>query len=176
MKPVVLYTNSDSNYKKFDIECYDLRKDARSFTGSNPIIAHPPCRGWGRLRSFSNHPGVELLLGVHAVQVARCNGVVVEQPFDSLLFDYMSAGSYQEPDRFGGWRLKVQLNWFGFQCRKVTALYIVGCAPKSIPAYPISFDAITTTICHPKFPKKERATTPPAMCKWLIELATTCRL
>jgi len=28
------------------VEVYDRRRDARTFAGGMPIIAHPPCRGW----------------------------------------------------------------------------------------------------------------------------------
>jgi len=48
------FARPDSIYKSLPgCDVFDLARDARTYNGSYPVIAHPPCRAWGRLRSFA---------------------------------------------------------------------------------------------------------------------------
>lgn len=50
----VLCIDSHSNYKKIaGLDLWDRNRDAYNYRGTNPIIAHPPCSQWSRLRAFS---------------------------------------------------------------------------------------------------------------------------
>jgi hypothetical protein len=50
-----LYCRLDSIYKKISgCDVWDEARDARLFRGSDVVIAHPPCRMWGRLRVFAS--------------------------------------------------------------------------------------------------------------------------
>ena len=50
----VLFARSDSNYRAIPgTDVFDLARDARTFRGGMPVVAHPPCRSWGRLRHFA---------------------------------------------------------------------------------------------------------------------------
>lgn len=54
MTVAALYVRRDSPYKALpDVECYDVDRDARSYAGPWPVVAHPPCRAWGRLRHMA---------------------------------------------------------------------------------------------------------------------------
>lgn len=53
MTVAVLFARADSNYKAIPgCELYDMERDARTYDGSCPVVAQPPCRAWGRLRTF----------------------------------------------------------------------------------------------------------------------------
>lgn len=83
----VLFVERNSIYKTFPgLDCYDEDRDARTFPGGMPVIAHPPCRLWGRLRSFSTAPESEKDLARFAVAMVRQWGGVLEHPAHSTLW------------------------------------------------------------------------------------------
>lgn len=177
--PVILFTKRNSNYLVFGFECYNEKKNAMLYTGDDVVIAHPPCRLWAGLRGLSTAPIGEKELGTFAVNIVRNNGGIVEHPASSLLF---KDGTFTRPgiiDLHGGFLLKVDMSWFGFHAKKSTMLYIVGCGPMDIPAYPLSFDAVTHVIGYSKHsnPRKKelsksmRDVTPVKMCEWLLSVA-----
>lgn len=137
MKPVaVLYCTPASIYKGLASECFDEYRDARTYRGWLPVVAHPPCRSWGRLRHLSKPVPWERALGLHAVsQVRRCGGVL-EHPAGSLLWgDVAEFGLYSLPavgagvDAFGGQSISVYQSDFGHPAPKHTWLYVVGVQP-----------------------------------------------
>jgi hypothetical protein len=46
---VVLFVEPDSIYKRLGLDCYDKERDATTYTGTAPVIAHPPCQLWGAM-------------------------------------------------------------------------------------------------------------------------------
>ena len=75
MRAAVLYCTSGTVYRSLDVDCWDVHRDARNYRGWLPVVAHPPCRMWGRLRHLAHGSRDEYLLGIHAVaQVRRCGG------------------------------------------------------------------------------------------------------
>ena len=59
MSVAVLFARSDSVYKTLPgCDVWDKERDARCFAGNEKIVAHPPCRGWGKLRKLAKpEPG-----------------------------------------------------------------------------------------------------------------------
>lgn len=48
-----LFVRRDSIYKALPgVDAFDFDRNALSFAGGMPVVAHPPCRSWGRLRAF----------------------------------------------------------------------------------------------------------------------------
>lgn len=122
-----------------DLDCWDAERDARKYEGPDPIVAHPPCGPWGRLRHL--YRGDEHDCAPRAVGQVRRWGGVLEHPAGSLLWNHGldPADEYiglPEPDegvdRFDGHTVEVnQVEW-GHCARKATWLYIVGVAPSRV--------------------------------------------
>jgi hypothetical protein len=185
-KITALYVREDSIYKSLGLDCYDIKRDARTWPGGTPVIAHPPCRAWGRLSHMSKPRPDEKQLAIDAIRLIRLYGGVLEHPKGSKLWDAMSLPMPGVVDEFGGFTLSVNQSWWGHKAEKATFLYICGCRPKELPAHPIKFDAIEYTISSKiklksgrrvkkEVTKKEREATPEAFAKWLIEVANKCK-
>jgi hypothetical protein len=166
----VLFARSDSIYKSFPAtDVFDLVRDARTWRGGCPVVAHPPCRGWGRLASFAKVQPGELDLGHFAVeQVRRCGGVL-EHPHASRLWRAAGLPVPGERDAWGGWTLPVYQGHFGHRAPKATWLYVVGVAPVEIPGIP--FDLVFPSGRVELMGRSEREATPPAFAAWLLDLA-----
>lgn len=178
----VLFARADSAYKTIaGCDVYDIERDARTFPGGIPVVAHPPCRAWGRLRQFSKPRPDEKALGPWAVEQVRREGGVLEHPAESTLFATCGMprpGRF--PDDHGGWTVAIDQFIFGHRAEKATWLYIVGCGPDDIPYMPIRSGRPTHCIrpgkTYPRLPsvtKPEREHTPPDLARWLVELASS---
>lgn len=84
----VLCCNKKSAYKDLGLDCYDISRDAMSYKGKNPVIAHPPCRLWSKnMRHFSNAPEAEKQLAWYCFNLVRENGGILEHPSGSLFLN-----------------------------------------------------------------------------------------
>lgn len=170
----VLYAESDSIYKQLaTADVYDLARDARSYNGTNPVVAHPPCRTWSRLRHFSKAPKTERDLALHALSVVRNNGGVLEHPAGSQLWPVAGLPAPGVRDSFGGWTLPVDQGPFGHPARKRTLLYIVGAGAQQVPPFSV-FGYAQTTVTRQH--SGDRNATPIAFAVWLLQLAEACRV
>lgn len=181
----VLFAREDSIYKTLPgCDVYDLRRDARSYVGGLPVIAHPPCRAWGRLRKFAKPRIDEKDLAFFAIDQVRLNGGVLEHPQSSLLWKVAKLPIGRMIDKYGGYTLQVQQFWWGHRARKCTWLYVCGVSPVHVPAVPLVLGEPTHTIKNslgrkripgreykPQTSKAEREQTPLAFALWLIELS-----
>lgn len=195
MKTVaVLFARADSIYKTLQgCDVWDMERDARRWPGGAPVVAHPPCRAWGRLRHFAKPRPDEKALALFAVGQVRKWGGVLEHPARSTLWQAAGLPLFGERDAFGGWTLPIYQHWWGHRAEKATWLYVVGCAPAQIPTMPMVLggashviaqcktlpDGTRVTKGHPKWrpevTKAEREHTPPALAQWLVELARQCK-
>ena len=187
MNVAALFTRPDSIYKSMGADCFDLERDARTFELDRPVVAHPPCRAWSRLRAFAKPRPDEKDLARWAVWVVRHCGGVLEHPSASALFREAGlptpGGSGR--DAFGGWVLPLSQSWFGHRAEKRTWLYIVGIEPAAIPRMPLRLGEAERTCglssirdrsrCRKEIGKSEREATPRAFAKFLLELAAGCR-
>jgi len=75
VKVAVLFARADSVYKTLPLaDVWDIERDARKWPGGCPVVAHPPCRAWGRLRKFAHPRKGERQLAVWAVRQVRTWG------------------------------------------------------------------------------------------------------
>lgn len=132
MNVVALYVDPRGPYPS-RVESWDATRDARLYAGPRPVVAHPPCGPWGKLRH--QYEGGEHDCGPRAVEQVRTFGGVLEHPAQSMLWDVVGlpkplvqpAGmAYSHVDAHGGFSIAVdQVDW-GHVARKRTWLYIVG--------------------------------------------------
>ncbi|CAD1792746.1 hypothetical protein X12_001825 [Xanthomonas arboricola] len=169
-------------------DVYDLDRDALTFTGGMPVIAHPPCRAWGSLKHFAKPRPGEKDLAIWAVdQVRRCGGVL-EHPAGSQLFPTVGLPSPRgmQRDQWGGWTMAIWQSWWGHRADKATKLYIVGCDPGDLPGFPLQLGLSTHVVSpsssirvghpmyRPQLRKAEREHTPRALAEWLVDVAGIC--
>src|SRR5207245_1798634 len=99
----VLFARRDSIYKTLPgCEVYDQDRDALSYVGGMPVVAHPPCRAWGNLAHFAKPRDGEKQFAEWAVQQVRRWGGVLEHPKNSRLWaakGLPKAGSGRPADR-----------------------------------------------------------------------------
>jgi hypothetical protein len=180
----VLYTREDSVYVKLGCNCYDIKRDARSYIGNDVIIGHPPCRAWGRLKGLARPRVDEKELAISCVQIIQKNGGILEHPAHSSLWRYMNLPVPGQKDEFGGIAISIDQHWFGHLAKKNTWLYIVGCTYKDLPGIPLSFDTIThkvggssnknrSGVKLKEVSKAGREHTPVLLAEWLIK---TCQI
>jgi hypothetical protein len=171
----VLYARSDSCYFDLAQQVFDITRDARTYDGDLPVIAHPPCRSWGRLRHLAKPRPDEKALALHALaQVRRCGGVL-EHPMGSSLW---KEAQLPPPgcllDDFGGYTILIDQGWFGHSAPKPTYLYIVGVSRSDLPSYEVQLHrAVGRTL---DLSPAEREKTPLSFAKWLVTVASSVQL
>lgn len=179
---VALYVDPDGPYPDLVEDWYDEKRDARTYQGPHPVIAHPPCGPWGKMRHLCTKQDASC--GPSAFASVRKYGGVLEQPEHSRLFHYCEAPLPGEmvPDAFGGLtHLVRQVSW-GHSCDKPTWLYTVG-VPYGLVVPGIreggkATHRVTSGPRGPQLPsatKKARAATPIAFARWLVSLATAAK-
>lgn len=185
VRPIAaLFVRPDSIYHSLPgIDAYDMHRDARTWPGGCPVIAHPPCRSWGKLAHLSKAPPEEKDLALWAVRMVRQWGGILEHPASSKLWPAASLPAPGTFDRYNGWTFCVDQSWWGHLAPKRTLLYIVGCAPSLIPPYSPPFTPAprrvnpsrtgpTSHLLH--ISKQDREHTPPMFASWLVALARRC--
>lgn len=178
-----LYVDPRGPYPKLVEHWYDEARDARTYAGPWPIVAHPPCGPWGRLYRFCTKQPAEC--GPIAVAQVRRFGGVLEHPADSALWPAAEMSRPgRGPDAHGGLTYPVnQVSW-GHPCRKSTWLYVVGVRPMRVigslreggtPTHCIASSRPAGSGLPELSRKWERAITPVAFAEWLLELAASAR-
>jgi hypothetical protein len=178
----VLFTRSDSIYKSLGCDTYDINRDARSYAGDRAVIAHPPCRAWGRLKAMAKPRPDEKELARFAVKIIQKNGGVLEHPQDSSLWKDQALPEPGSGNLFAkageGFSIKVNQFDFGHKAIKGTWLYINGMAPDQLPTYDRATGEPAFCVQRGKYTKwwireitkKEREATPEAFALYLIEI------
>jgi len=128
-----------------DVEPWDEARDARTYGGPWPVVAHPPCQRWGKL--WAGQPlhikrtGERKTKGddggcfVAALACVRQWGGILEHPWGSHAWPYFNlntpprAGGWisaELPGSHFGWTCCVEQGRYGHYARKPTWLYAVG--------------------------------------------------
>lgn len=188
MIPVAaLFVRRDSVYKGMPgVDCYDVERDALTWPGGCPVVAHPPCRLWGRLRSLARcaDPDAERDLGRWAVhQVQRWGGVLEHPAFSGLWSDRRLPRPGDGLDDHGGRTVGIlQYDW-GHRAAKPTWIYVVGTYPAvdvlrlGEPTHTIGWSSRRLSDgsrARSGVSKRENEATPPALAEWLVATAREC--
>jgi len=184
----VLFARSDSHYKALQgTDVFDIERDARTWRGGCPVVAHPPCRAWGKLRAFAKPRPDEKDLAFFAIDQVRKFGGVLEHPVGSSLWPVAGLPRPGAVDGFGGFTLPIWQSWFGHRADKATLLYICGVEACEVPQMPLVLGNASHTVSpatgrrkgtpgyRPSIRKDEREHTPVTLCAWLLEVARLSR-
>lgn len=178
-----LYVDPRGPYPGLVREWYDEARDASTYAGPWPVVAHPACGPWGRLRHLCTlqRRGDAL----DALAMVRRWGGVLEHPANSAL--WWSEGLPPPaggPDAHGGFTLAVEQWWWGHRAVKPTWLYFCGlrteipAIPRPTGPRPVGGHARgpgdPNRSMTERLSKQERRRTPPAFASWLIRLAARC--
>lgn len=173
----VLFCRPNSIYQQLDLaDPYDRHRNALTYAGPWPVIAHPPCRLWGRLKGLADHSRDDKDLARFAVQIIRKFGGILEHPAHSALWPDQQLPRPGERPQDGLWTLDIAQHWFGHKAEKQTWLLINGLLPGDLPPIPFTLSYPTHSIGgnkhRPNLPpttKSEREHTPLALATWLLE-------
>ena len=123
------------------IDPWDQSRDARTYAGPHPVVAHPPCQRWGRYWGGSPTTWPRLVKGddggcfAAALASVRAWGGVLEHPEASHawaahgLVAPPKTGLWVRADvmlGFNGWTCCVEQGAYGHPARKATWLYACG--------------------------------------------------
>lgn len=123
-----LYVQPDGCYAAMpDVDPWPEARDARTYNGTLPVVAHPPCATWGRYHQKAGGLGNDDgCFAAALASVRRCGGAI-EHPANSQAWDRFGLPAPMEGrDEQGGWTLAVFQSWWGHESIKPTWLYIVG--------------------------------------------------
>lgn len=190
---VVLFAMKDSIYKSIPgCDLYDVDRDARTYSGDFPVVAHPPCQLWGAMAAVNfkrwggahNMPGNDGGLFAFALETVRRCGGVLEHPAKSRAFKKYGIptpkGKGWQKCLDGGWVCEVWQSAYGHKANKATWLYCFG---SPIPAkwerpkgtHQVGFyDQRGKAANKPTLTKKEANGTPFEFAEYLVEIARGC--
>jgi hypothetical protein len=149
LRDVAALCVSGRSYYKYvsGVHAFDRARDARTFRGGIPVVAHPPCRLWSEyLRGHARCEDVpgEMALGLWCVEQVKKNGGVLEQPARSRLWSAAGLplpGDLADPFLYS---VYVEQRWFGYGGRRFSRASISALNRNSVglidgPARPCNF-------------------------------------
>lgn len=178
---VALYIDPRGPYPELigNANCWDETRDALTYEGEQPIVAHPDCGPWGAL--WRRYKGGNHRHAPRAVEQVRRTGGVIEHPAHSMLWRHQGLPlPGKGTDRFGGWTEEVEQCHWGHVAKKPTWLYCVRVDRALASARPAEREP-THWVTEPFWNKgrdrrpvcsaEQRRRTPVWFAAWLVALA-----
>ncbi len=193
MTVAVLYAYADGPYAGLDgVDVWDVTRDARTYAGPHPVVAHPPCSRWCQLahvnqKRYGQRVGDDGGCFASALAAVRRFGGVLEHPAFSYAWP---AFDLPRPKRAGWTRDLVTGEWvcevsqaaYGHAARKLTWLLYVGdvAPPKLDWSRPAATAQVSWCANHghsdlPRIGKRKASETPPAFRDLLLAMARGAR-
>ena len=181
-----LYIDPLGPYPQIVADWYDAERDARTYCGPHPVIAHPPCGPWGKMSHLCTMQ--DPALGPLGVEQVRRWGGVLEHPAGSALWRHCGIPApFRRVPMIAPheWSLAVEQVRWGHPCQKLTWLLFVGVNPMTLGPIPPPRrathviddhgpgDAARRGLKH--LPKRLRHITPPDFALWLARAAEGAR-
>ncbi len=182
-----------------NVDPWDVRRDARTYAGPHPVVAHPPCARWGRYWGGAPWQTERKKLGdddgcfAAAIEAVRRWGGILEHPEATHAWKHFGlnapprSGGWVVADFQGGWTCCIEQGHYGHRARKATWLYAHGvdlpslnwgAAPGDFVRLEEGFHskaerarAIKIGACQ-RLSARQRAATPPAFRDLLIGIAS----
>ena len=169
----VLCASRTSIYHSLGVDVYDDTRDAMTFPGDQPVIAHPPCRAWSAFCAHQAKPEPgEKDLGLWCCEQLKQCGGVLEHPAHSRMF--AAAGLPLPGERCGGlWSMAVDQSWWGDSRKKGTWLCFSRVAKENIEVPFILRDSSGDRRRWQVMSKRQRAETCIQFAEWLISVANS---
>lgn len=195
-----LFVEAAGVYARPDIDLWDIDRDARTYAGPWPVVAHPPCERWGRYWSGGPSARVRRTLGddggcfLSALSSVRRWGGVLEHPEASHAWRYHGltpppkSGRWVRAGDDMGWTCCVEQGHYGHAARKATWLYACGtelpdltwgsCGPRG-RLEPGFHSAAERAAAPPerrlvkRLSRAQRVGTPPQFAELLLSIAAT---
>ena len=170
-----------------NVDPWDEPRDARTYAGPYPVVAHPPCERWHQL-SAVNHKRWGYKINddggcfAAALAAVRAFGGILEHPAESRAFKFHQipepvAGNWQRTID-GDWVTEVWQSAYGHRARKRTWLLYHGDVPPPALEWrrrPGSHQIGFFDRKLPQLPTSERAATPDEFRDLLISIAKTAK-
>lgn len=174
------------------VDLWPLERDARTYAGPHPVVAHPPCSRWCRLAGlvearWGHKRGEDGGCFAAALLAVRSWGGVLEHPAYS---DAWPAHDLPEPPRHGwqrgicgGWVTHVEQGRYGHPAKKATWLYAFGVSYLPTMEWGISADFASNALVswcgnrvrsgetRPRVGKRAADRTPAAFRDLLLSIA-----
>jgi hypothetical protein len=190
-----LYVETNGCYFNLPgVDPWDITRDARTYAGPHPVVAHPPCQLWGAFAAVNfarwggehNRPGNDGGCFKSALAAVRTYGGILEHPAFSRAW---AAHGLQSPADHGweqcchgGFVCEVWQSAYGHQARKRTWLYYCGNNPpadlnwdRPTGTHQIGFhDQRGKAANKPTISGKAASRTPPAFRDALLSIARNC--
>jgi hypothetical protein len=139
-----LYVSATGSYQGIPgVDPWDEQRDARSYKGPYPVVAHPPCQRWGKLWAgqplYIKQTGIRKKKGDDggcfeaALNAVRTYGGVLEHPEHSHAWAHFGLtkpprnGGWVPADEHGAFTCCIEQGKYGHYARKPTWLIAVGC-------------------------------------------------
>lgn len=174
-----LYVDPKGPYvNRSDVDAWDEQRNAKLYNGRAPVVAHPPCGPWGRLKFLCKHQDPSC--GPRAVEQVRACGGVLEHPQHSSLWKHCALPRPCDPsDAFGGRSYEVRQVAWGHKCEKPTWLYVVRVPHDFVLKGIRTGGEATHRVTNgsrgktqlPRCTALEARLSPPTFADWLITLA-----
>lgn len=122
-----------------NVDAWDASRDARTYAGPYPVVAHPPCDRWCQMAPvnqarYGHRVGDDGGCFASALDSVRRWGGVLEHPALTLAWRAFglprprAAGGWSRTF-CGGWVAHVEQRHYGHRARKATWLYVFGLTP-----------------------------------------------
>lgn len=128
-----------------NVDPWDEKRDARTYAGPWPVVAHPPCQRWGRFWHGSTRKPHQFKLGddggcfAAALASVKAWGGVLEHPAHSRAWDAFgllkpkSGAGWQWDATSSVWVCYVEQGHYGHPSRKPTWLVVSGVSNDALP-------------------------------------------